>query len=64
MRTLITARPWLTVFFLPTYAPEFNPVEAVWSHLKRTLINLARHSLDQLIGLLRLRRIQYIRLAR
>ncbi len=61
MRTLIAARPWLTVFFLPTYAPELNPVEGVWSHLKRSLVNLARHSLNQLVGLLRtrLRRIQY-----
>jgi DDE superfamily endonuclease len=61
MRTLIAARPWLTVFFLPTYAPELNPVEGVWSHLKRGLVNLARHSLNQLVGLLRtrLRRIQY-----
>jgi putative transposase len=61
MRALIAARPWLTVFFLPTYAPELNPVEPVWAHLKRTLVNLARHSLNQLVGLLRtrLRRIQY-----
>ncbi len=61
MRALIAARPWLTVFFLPTYAPELNPVEPVWSHLKRSLVNLARHSLNQLVGLLRtrLRRIQY-----
>lgn len=61
MRALIAARPWLTVFFLPTYAPELNPVEGVWSHLKRSLVNLARRSLDELVGLLRtrLRRIQY-----
>jgi DDE superfamily endonuclease len=61
MRTLIAARPWLTVFFLPTYAPELNPVEAVWAHLKHTLVNLARRGLDQLVGLIktRLRRMQY-----
>ncbi|WP_308066769.1 transposase [Microtetraspora sp. AC03309] len=29
MKTLIANRPWLTVFQLPAYAPEFNPVEAV-----------------------------------
>jgi hypothetical protein len=27
MRSLIATRPWLTVFYLPTYAPELNPVE-------------------------------------
>jgi transposase len=27
MATLIKARPWLTVFHLPPYAPELNPVE-------------------------------------
>ena len=38
MRALIAARPWLTVFFLPPYAPERNPVEPVWAHLCRTLV--------------------------
>ena len=27
MRELIAARTWLTVFQLPAYAPELNPVE-------------------------------------
>ena len=27
MRELIAARDWLTVFQLPAYAPELNPVE-------------------------------------
>jgi transposase len=31
MRALIDTRPWLTVFYLPTYAPDLNPVEMVWS---------------------------------
>jgi len=26
----------LTLHFLPGYAPELNPDEVVWSHLKRT----------------------------
>src|SRR3954453_18824777 len=37
MAELITARPWLTVYRLPPYAHELNPVESVWSHLKRSL---------------------------
>jgi hypothetical protein len=39
MRQLIAARSWLTVYQLPAYAPELNPVEAVWSNLKRSLAN-------------------------
>ncbi|WP_248965453.1 transposase [Sphaerisporangium perillae] len=36
------ALSWLRVIQLPSYAPELNPVEAVWSHLKRTLANLVK----------------------
>lgn len=56
MRELIDARLWLTVYQLPPYAPEFNPVEGVWSHLKRSLVNLTKHSLDQLTALVMTRR--------
>jgi len=61
MRQLIAARPWLTVFQLPPYAPELNPVEAVWSHLKRSLANLAKPDTGQLTALVktRLTRMQY-----
>jgi transposase len=61
MRELITARTWLTVFQLPAYAPELNPVEPVWSHLKRSLANLVKHDISQLTALVRtrLRRMQY-----
>ncbi|MFF2364540.1 IS630 family transposase [Streptomyces sp. NPDC058122] len=61
MHDLIAARLWLTVYQLPPYAPEFNPVEGLWSHLKRSLANLTKHSLDQLTTLVktRLKRMQY-----
>ncbi|MBO3748201.1 transposase, partial [Streptosporangiaceae bacterium NEAU-GS5] len=61
MRRLISTRPWLTVFYLPPYAPDLNPVEIVWSHLKRSLANLAACTLDELATLIRtrLRRMQY-----
>jgi transposase len=61
MRDLIAARDWLTVFQLPPYASELNPVESVWSHLKRSLANLAKHDITQLTALVktRLRRMQY-----
>lgn len=61
MRQLVAARPWLRTYQLPAYAPELNPVEAVWSQLKRSLANLASRTLDQLDHLVhtRLRRMQY-----
>jgi putative transposase len=61
MRELVAARDWLTVFQLPPYASELNPVESVWSHLKRSLANLAKRDIAQLTALVktRLRRMQY-----
>jgi transposase len=61
MAELIAARDWLTVFRLPPYASELNPVEPVWSNLKRSLANLTKHNIDQLTALVksRLRRMQY-----
>jgi putative transposase len=61
IRQLIDHRDWLTVFWLPPYAPELNPTERVWSHLKKGLANLAACSTDQLAGIVktRLKRMQY-----
>ena len=61
MRELINARSWLTVYQLPSYASELNPVEGVWSSLKRSLANLTKHNIGQLTALVktRLRRMQY-----
>ena len=61
MRRLVAARAWLRVYQLPAYAPELNPVEALWSYLKKGLANLAKHTIDQLLILIktRLKRIQY-----
>ena len=61
MTGLVAARDWLTVYRLPPYAHELNPVEPVWSHLKRSLANLAKRNLAQLTALIktRLKRMQY-----
>ena len=61
MAELIAARDWLTVCQLPPYAHELNPVEPVWSHLKRSLANLAKRNISQLTTLVktRLKRMQY-----
>jgi len=61
MGKLIAARNWLTACRLPAYAHELNPVERVWSVLKRSLANLVKRDLGQLTALARtrLRRMQY-----
>ena len=61
MRELIAARDWLSVYQLPPYASELNPVEGIWSVLKRSLANLAKRNISQLTALVktRLRRMQY-----
>jgi len=61
MAELVSARDWLTVYRLPPYAHELNPVEPVWSVLKRSLANLVKHNVGELTALAktRLRRMQY-----
>ena len=55
MRELVAARSWLRVYRLPPYASELNPVEPVWSNLKRSLANLTKHDIGQLTALIRTR---------
>ncbi len=51
---------WLTTVRLPAYAPDLNPVEAVWSLVRRAMANTAFDTPDDLDRTLRreLRRIQ------
>ena len=61
MRRLVAARPWLRVYQLPAYAPELNPVEKVWSVMKRSLANLSARTATALAAMVknRLKRMQY-----
>ena len=61
MRDLVASRDWLHVVQLPAYSPDLNPTEAVWSHVKRSLGNLAVNGVDHLAAIVRnrLKRIQY-----
>jgi putative transposase len=44
-------RHWLVVEPLPSYAPELNPVEALWANLKGVeLANLAGQTLEDVIA--------------
>ena len=48
---LATRAPRIVVEWLPAYAPECNPVEAVWSHAKYgDLANFAPADLEHLAG--------------
>ncbi|MFJ2781928.1 transposase [Kitasatospora sp. NPDC087315] len=52
---------WLTVFQLPTYAPDLNPQEGIWPLVKRDIGNLAAADLGQITRAVkhRLKQIQY-----
>ncbi|WP_420824026.1 MULTISPECIES: IS630 family transposase [Streptomyces] len=52
---------WLTVFQLPSYAPELNPQEGIWSLVKRGLADFAAANLDHLSRIMKrkLKKIQY-----
>ncbi|MET8053036.1 transposase [Streptosporangium sp. NPDC005286] len=62
MRAFTAAQDWLTVVQLPSYAPDLNPVEGIWSLLRRGFLsNIAFTSPEHLIRTIRqgLRTIQY-----
>jgi transposase len=54
-------KEWLTVFQMPSYAPELNPQEGIWAQLKGALVNFAAANLDHLVRVVkrRLKKIQY-----
>ncbi|WP_196470133.1 transposase [Planomonospora sp. ID91781] len=51
---------WLRVVRLPTYAPELNPAEGVWSLLRRAMANFVVTDLDGLVRIVKrkLKKIQ------
>ncbi|WP_455431503.1 IS630 family transposase [Streptomyces celluloflavus] len=62
LREFIAANAdWLTVFQLPSYSPDLNPQEGVWSLVKRDIGNLAAADLAQITRAVkhRLKQIQY-----
>ncbi|MEU6996693.1 transposase [Nonomuraea sp. NPDC046570] len=52
---------WLRIVQLPTYAPELNPAEGIWSLIKRATANFAVADLTGLVRILKrkLKKIQY-----
>jgi hypothetical protein len=54
-------RAWLRVYRLPAYSPDLNPVEGIWSLLKRSMANFAAADVDGLVRIIKrkLKKIQY-----
>jgi DDE superfamily endonuclease len=62
LRAFAAAQAWLRVFQLPSYAPDLNPMEGIWSVIKGgVLANLAVASFSHLLQVIRhgLKKIQY-----
>ncbi|WP_406447755.1 transposase [Streptomyces sp. NBC_00876] len=62
LREFPASRDWLTIYYLPPYAPDLNPVEGIWSLLRRgRLSNVAFSTPEHLVQRIRLglRHIQY-----
>jgi transposase len=62
LRDFIDTHDWITCCFLPAYAPDLNPVEGIWSLLRRSSqANTAFTDPDHLMRTLRhgLRQIRY-----
>jgi transposase len=62
MRAFVDQQDWLETVQLPSYAPELNPVECLWSALKGgDLAGHACRNVDELllaaqVGVIRIRR--------
>ncbi|EFL37078.1 IS630 family transposase [Streptomyces viridochromogenes DSM 40736] len=54
-------KDWLQIFQMPSYAPELNPAEGIWSLLKRQLADFAAADLTHLTRVIKrkLKKIQY-----
>ncbi|WP_436801165.1 IS630 family transposase [Streptomyces hydrogenans] len=62
LREFAASRDWLTIYYLPPHAPDLNPVEGIWSLLRRGwLSNVTFSTPEHLVRRTRrgLRHIQY-----
>nr|WP_311767090.1 transposase [Streptomyces rhizosphaericus] len=61
LREFIDTHDWITCYFLPAYAPDLNPVEGIWSLLRRSSQANTTFTDPDHLGALRqgLREIQY-----
>jgi putative transposase len=57
-----TKPDWLHIEWLPGYAPDLNPAEGVWNHIKaREMANLCPNAIEEATNLFRrgLRRLSH-----
>jgi transposase len=62
IRAFAEAHDWITIYYLPPYSPQLNPVEGIWSLLRRRCqTNTAFTDPEHLMRTLRtgLREVQY-----
>jgi transposase len=54
-------KEWLRVFQMPSYAPELNPQEGIWSLMRRAMANFVATDLTGLVRIMKrkLKKIQY-----
>jgi len=54
-------KAWLRVYRLPAYTPDLNPVEGIWSLMKRSMANFAAADQAGLVRIIKrkLKKIQY-----
>jgi transposase len=54
-------KQWLRIFQMPSYAPELNPAEGIWSLIKRSLADFAAADLRHLTRVIKrkLKKIQF-----
>ncbi|HEX3312174.1 MAG TPA: transposase [Streptosporangiaceae bacterium] len=54
-------KEWLRIYRLPAYTPDMNPVEGIWSLLKRSMANFAAADQSGLVRLIKrkLKKIQH-----
>jgi transposase len=54
-------KEWLRIYRLPAYTPDLNPVEGIWSLLKRSIANFAAAGQAALVRIIKrkLKKIQY-----
>jgi hypothetical protein len=46
-------KAWLRLYRLPAYSPDLNPVEGIWSLLKRSIANFAAADVPGLVRIIK-----------
>lgn len=44
IKRFVEKNNWVTLYFLPTYSPEYNPIERFWKWLKKSVYGAKAYS--------------------